>query len=405
MLTAQPMKGKKNPRVPLRTSALLVCLADPLGSPRPNRTISTLEQSGYDVWVMSPAESSLVRNPSRWLILNSIAQTASSPMRRILLSLWRLLSSVPLTHLIGEHIFFYLKGARRHLKTIQRKYFDVVIVEDLPILEILLRTIKRVSPETRVIFDAREYGPGEFESNPRFQKYGKPRALLTLKYAMLKLDEIITVSDSIADLYMQEFGRRPLVVRSIPPYLPLLPSYNLVDGIRMVHHGVANPDRKLENIIDLVVKMNGKFTLDFFLVGNESYQMALVERARGYPWIDFKPAIPFNDIISTMNRYDIGVCFFAPTTINLRYCLPNKFFEYIQARLAILSGPSPEIAKIVRNYACGVISPNFEIASLEPVLSSLTRAEVYLMKQKSAVAAQHLCWEEERKKLIEILAA
>ena len=56
------------------------------------------------------------------------------------------------------------------------------------------------------------------------------------------------------------------------------------------------------------------------------------------------------------NDYDVGLYLLPPTNFNQRYALPNKFFEFIQGRLAIAIGPSPEMAKLVeRSNADGVI--------------------------------------------------
>jgi hypothetical protein len=35
------------------------------------------------------------------------------------------------------------------------------------------------------------------------------------------------------------------------------------------------------------------------------------------------------------------------------------FVEFIQARLAVAVDPSPEMARLVQRYGCGVVAPDF----------------------------------------------
>ena len=45
-----------------------------------------------------------------------------------------------------------------------------------------------------------------------------------------------------------------------------------------------------------------------------------------------------------MNACDVGVFCMPPINVNARYALPNKFFDFVQARLAVAVGPAEEMA-------------------------------------------------------------
>ena len=47
-----------------------------------------------------------------------------------------------------------------------------------------------------------------------------------------------------------------------------------------------------------------------------------------------------------MNACDVGVFCMPPININARYALPNKFFDFVQARLAVGVGPAEEMARL-----------------------------------------------------------
>ena len=49
------------------------------------------------------------------------------------------------------------------------------------------------------------------------------------------------------------------------------------------------------------------------------------------------------------NQYDVGVFLLPASFPNQVHVLPNKLFDYIQARLAVAIGPSHEMAEVVRD--------------------------------------------------------
>ena len=91
-----------------------------------------------------------------------------------------------------------------------------------------------------------------------------------------------------------------------------------------------------------------------------------------------------------MNKYDIGFYYLAPTNFNTKYSLPNKFFEYIQARLAIVIGPSPEMVKYLKLYKCGVFSEEYNLHEMEKTILNLSPKDIMGMKLNSNIAAKVL---------------
>ena len=92
----------------------------------------------------------------------------------------------------------------------------------------------------------------------------------------------------------------------------------------------------------------------------------------------------------TINRYDIGVFLIPPINFNYANTLPNKLFDFIQARLGIAIGPTPEMASIVQHYSNGVVSHNFHPVSLAKSLNSLKHEDVIRFKSNSIRAATEL---------------
>jgi hypothetical protein len=154
--------------------------------------------------------------------------------------------------------------------------------------------------------------------------------------------------------------------------------------------------RRLEIMIDAVLQTDADVTLDFYLVDDESaYMESLRSRAGGSDRIRFNPAVPYDQLVRTLNGYDVGLSIFAPTTFNLAWCLPNKFFDFIQARLGVIVGPSPEMERFVSEYGVGAIMPDFEAASLARVLEQIDPETVAQWKQASSAHAHELSSESQ----------
>jgi hypothetical protein len=134
------------------------------------------------------------------------------------------------------------------------------------------------------------------------------------------------------------------------------------------------------------------------LVGDEKYISFLKNKAKNIDRIRFQPAVPMTELPKITNKYDIGLYVLAPTNFNNAMALPNKLFEYIQARLALVIGPSPEMARLVKKYDCGVVAKDFTSESLVESLSGINAEELRHYKIQSCLAAKELCLEANRDK-------
>ena len=105
--------------------------------------------------------------------------------------------------------------------------------------------------------------------------------------------------------------------------------------------------------------------------------------------------VPYHALNETLNAYDVGVHILPPVNFNNEWALPNKFFDYVQARLGLIIGPSPEMAGVVRERGIGVVTDDFSTAALIRVIESLTAEQVGGYKAASAAAARSLSAESQ----------
>lgn len=200
-----------------------------------------------------------------------------------------------------------------------------------------------------------------------------------------------TVGAAIGELYHERYGiERPALVRNAGPWQDLVPSAVEPGRIRLVHSGIAVPERNVEALIDALHALDDRFTLDLFLVGTEKYLTALRARADGSPRITFHAPVHPTELPATLNRYDLGVYLLPLRSVNHRLMMPNKLFDFVQARLGLLISPAEETSAIIARYGLGPALPDHSVAGLVAALSPLTDEQVAAFKQHSHDAAHEL---------------
>lgn len=282
-----------------------------------------------------------------------------------------------------------IKGAQKKLNNNNLRY-DLIIANDNSSLPLALKIGKNIP----VLADAHEYSPAEFDDKLLWRIIFSPyQHYLSKKYLPLAKG-MITVCDGIADAYSKNYGVYPKVITNAPTYQDLLPSPIMAGQVRMVHHGAAIRSRHIEVMIDVMRYLDSRFTLDLMLVNSDStYMSELKDLAISDSRIKFIPPVRMEDICKSINEYDVGIYLLPPLNFNHEYALPNKLFEFIQARLAIAIGPSPEMEKVVKQYKVGLVSSSFEPKELAGKLNELTDASLANLKKASHVAANELCFE------------
>ena len=141
------------------------------------------------------------------------------------------------------------------------------------------------------------------------------------------------------------------VIDNAAPFhdLPVQPTKS--DSVRIIHHGTAIPARRLERMIEMMAHTDERYTLDFMLLPDAgSYLLRLKKLAARNPRIHFREPVPTAEIVRICADYDIGLYLLEPINLHHEFALSNKIFEFIQAQLALVIGPSPEMARIVTNY-------------------------------------------------------
>ena len=260
--------------------------------------------------------------------------------------------------------------------------------------------------DCKVYFDAHEYFPA-YSDNIKWKVFEKPIINYALKNCKSIISVMSTVCPSLAYMYEKYFHFQKGFIRIItnsPDYEAELKPSHIDKKIKLIHHGGALRARSLEKMIDMMEFLpQEQFELTFMLVkSDKEYYEELVKRAEKYSNINFIEPVAFNQIPLFTNKFDIGLYILNNDSLNHKYALPNKFFEFVQARLAIAIGDSCEMKNYINKYQLGVSAKSNEPKDLAAEILKLSKDDIMRFKQNADKYAIELSAENNISEIREI---
>ena len=288
-----------------------------------------------------------------------------------------------------DRVEFLAPATRAALDLVAGRRFDLVVANEARAMA-LGRRIARGAP---VVADMHEWAPEERAHVRSWRLLVKPYMTHQCRKYLPEMAAVTVVNDSIGELYRARFGVRPHTVRNAGPYQDLEPGEVREGTLRLVHSGGAIPGRNLEALIQAVTELPPTFTLDLYLVPGRDggrYLDRIRTLVADDPRIALHPAVAPADLVRTLNRYDVGIFSLPPLTPNHRFMLPNKIFDFVQARLAVVFGSAPETDRLITEHRLGPIAPDASAAAMRDTLAALDAQQVRAYKQNAHRAAKVL---------------
>jgi len=279
-----------------------------------------------------------------------------------------------------------VRWARRALKDGR---WDAIIANDPETLPLAMT----LGSPRHVLADLHEYSPRMREDLPGWSHVYRPYYEWLCRRFASRAGAASTVSRGLANEYANQFGFTAVVLPNATPYREGSPQPT-GQPLRLVHSGAGLPNRGLELMIDAVENCAHDVTLDLYLVPSN---IAVMERLRARtarsPRVRLHDPVAYDQLVSTLSEYDVGVFVLPPATFSYAHALPNKLFDFVQARLAIIVGPTPEMAELVREHDLGFVTADFSAEALCAVLEAVSRDDIDQAKAASSRAARALASE------------
>jgi hypothetical protein len=277
------------------------------------------------------------------------------------------------------------------LARLPRDHYDVILADDVDTVPLALM----LRPRGGVHADLHEYAPRENEEFWRWRWFVGPYYRWLVRTFVTRAASITTVGAGLAEQYRHEFGITAEVVVNAAPFRGGEPT-PVSRPVRLVHSGLARRNRALEVMTEAVERTHSDVTLDLYLMANDpEYLAELRERTASSTRVTVREPVPHEQLVTTLAGYDVGLFVLPPQNFNYLWTLPNKFFDFVQARLGIIVGPSPEMAGLVEQHALGAVTAGFTTEELVLTLDALEPAQVAAWKNAAHAVARDLSGERQ----------
>ncbi len=396
-------------------TALIVVNEDPWRLRRTHSTVGAVETLGWRAIIASPHSERLparfeharIGSQSRRAALRNLHGVLSRNVMRLAITVITLLPRSLRMPILASLSVPVLR-IRELVRTLREQAPTVVVVHDV----LLIVAVLHNRGATPVVFDAREFFPKQFEHSFWWRTLIGSGMNRLVKQVLPLCDAITTVSPGLRDGYRRLVSVDPIVVLNVPQRVPKqtgnAEQHRQVDPLgtplRIVYHGAVNANRGLSSLIAAVKPLDGRIELDLYLVGSQRLVNRLKHEARDVTNATVCDPVDFMSIPAVLAAYHVGLVFYEDSSFNLRHAMPSKLFEYIQAGLAVVVGPSPSMANIIRQYDCGVVTKSFSPADLTSALDGINPARLQEMRANALKASTSLCAEVEYGKVQTLLS-
>ena len=270
-------------------------------------------------------------------------------------------------------------------------------------------SLARFFKRCRLVYDSHEYFTGvpELQQNSFARRTWVALERLTVP----RVKRMMTVSSSIAKMYEELYRREVFVVRNVPSLqfrtpplkdeekkslraelgLPADKKLVILQGAGInVQRGAEEAVQSMQHLDDVNLLLVG---------GGDVFQTLrkLAEKEGVEDKVIFRDRMPFDLLRKHTQACDLGLSLDKDLSINYRFSLPNKIFDYIHSGIPVLASPLVEVKKLITEADCGDFieshDPLHIAEKIMRMLSSPDRTERW--KQSLVKASERLCWENE----------
>jgi glycosyltransferase involved in cell wall biosynthesis len=305
-------------------------------------------------------------------------------------------------------LFYLFFNLRLFFQLLFRKA-DLMISNDLDTLapNFIVSRLKQIP----LIYDSHEIFTEvpELTDQPLKKKIWKKVESLIIP----RLNYCITVNESIAKWFYDNYQKEFLSVRNVPPSLSdtnnrrSRKELNLPEGKKIVllQGAGININRGAEDLVEAM-----KFTdesIVLLIIGGGDVLGSLMEKSRNLTQcgkIIFKEKMPPTELRLYTQQSDLGVTIDKPGNLNYELSLPNKIFDYLHAGIPVIASRLKEVEKIIQKYNVGTFIEHHHPEHIaKKITEALNSSEYATWKKNTWLAGKENNWEMEQEKWRQLL--
>jgi glycosyltransferase involved in cell wall biosynthesis len=297
-------------------------------------------------------------------------------------------------------VLFYLEYNIRLLVFLMIRPIDIIYSVDLDTLAAggLVSILRR----KKLIYDAHEY----FVEVPELENSILKKRLwnLVARLFISSSDLNITVNKELAEVLKIEYGHEFEVIRSVPLFV----ERQQVSEKKMIilYQGVLNKGRGLEQAIKWISSSKENIELHIVGEGDLSHRLRalkseidLDDKVRFLGW---KSPQELDEITKTAW---LGLNLLDGSSLNYKYSLANKFFNYMHAGVPSVNMNFPVYRRYCSKYNVGICISDLDPETIGREITSLITDHIKyqeMVRATKTVSKEH-SWQEEEVRLIQII--
>jgi glycosyltransferase involved in cell wall biosynthesis len=216
------------------------------------------------------------------------------------------------------------------------------------------------------------------------------------KKCIRKANISYTVCQSIAYYYNSIYGIKMRVVRNLPLRKQIVDDFENRENI-IIYQGALNKDRGIELMIEAMTEIEN-YKLIIAGTGDLQDELKLLSENKNLiEKVIFTGHLDFESLHRLTSKAKLGFSLEQGSSLNYKFALPNKLFDYIQAGVPVLCSDFPEMKRIIDEYGVGEtisINNSQSLAKhINQLINDCQKLENYHNNCKKA--AEVLTWENE----------
>ena len=219
-----------------------------------------------------------------------------------------------------------------------------------------------------------------------------------------KLQNVITVSDSIKNHYHNLYGISAIVIRNIPKIEHINQKNFEIDAEEkkvILYQGSVNIGRGIELMIDTMALLDEYL---FIVIGDGDILEQLKEKVSNlslHDKVKFIGKKTPEELKELTPNATIGMSLEEDLGLNYRYALPNKIFDYLHANVPVIVADLPEMRSLIKKHPIGEILIERTPKTLAKTIINMTNISY---EKELKTAKKELNWSKEKEKLISIFS-
>lgn len=358
-----------------------ICIAflgNPYHDSRVTNLYNSLVEDGYDVTVIS---------------FNWFSEEITNEKKYIVHEISRKQGS----------LFFYLSFILKLFFSISKTKAHIYFAEDIYTLPLIVFWGKL--RKAKIFYNSREIYAfiGGLRNRPILQKF----ITSIEKYFIQKVDLVLTTGEMDTEFLKNFYHLNNVItVRNIPLYqsptfnFDFRKKYNIPNEKKiLLYQGILIDGRGIAIVIRALQKIQNAV---FILLGDGSEKVKYINLAKKLNVNDkvfFAGSISQNELINYTSSADIGLALIENISISYYHALPNKLFEYIMAKVPVISCNLPQMKNIVEKYKVGKVinleNENEVVQTIQEMINN--ENQLIEFKKNCEAAAKELNWQKEYK--------